>query len=99
MAFTVQRGVNISHWLSQSQQRGAAHAAWYADMMATFAEYDIAWANWDYKGSFGIVTADGQDTGLAEVLLSWNDKKPGFLSVVRAPRVDDDVRSYMQWRR
>jgi endoglucanase len=44
--------------------------AWYADMMAVFDQYEIAWANWDYKGSFGIVTADGQDTGLAEVLLS-----------------------------
>ena len=44
--------------------------AWYADMMATFKEYGIAWANWDYKGSFGIVTADGQDTGIASVLLA-----------------------------
>ena len=44
--------------------------AWYADMMATFKQFDIAWANWDYKGSFGIVTVDGRDTGLAEVLLS-----------------------------
>jgi len=44
--------------------------AWYADMMATFKEYGIAWANWDYKGSFGIVTVDRQDTGIAEVLLS-----------------------------
>jgi endoglucanase len=44
--------------------------AWYVDMMATFKQFGIAWANWDYKGSFGIVTADGRDTGLAEVLLS-----------------------------
>jgi len=122
MAFGIKRGVNISHWLSQSRQRGAARAEWftaqdvqyiaglrgtgggydhlrlpidevqmwdeegnreeaafdlldaslewYADMMATFNDHDIAWANWNYKGSFGIVTADGQDTGLAEVLLS-----------------------------
>ena len=44
--------------------------AWYADIMATFKEFDIAWANWDYKGSFGIVTPDGKETGLVEVLLS-----------------------------
>ncbi|MBN1936017.1 MAG: cellulase family glycosylhydrolase [Anaerolineae bacterium] len=43
--------------------------AWYRDMMQTLNEHDIAWANWDYKGSFGIVTPDGQDTGIARVLL------------------------------
>ena len=44
--------------------------AWYADMMSVFEQFDIAWANWDYKGSFGIVTVDGQETGVAEMLLS-----------------------------
>lgn len=43
--------------------------AWYRDMIQTFDEYDIAWANWDYKGSFGVITADGRDTGIAQVLL------------------------------
>jgi endoglucanase len=47
----------------------AIRLAWYHDIIQTFKEHDIAWANWDYKGSFGIVTADGQDTGIAEVLL------------------------------
>jgi endoglucanase len=48
----------------------AIRLAWYRDMMQTFEEFDIAWANWDYKGSFGIVTHEGQDTGIAEVLLA-----------------------------
>jgi len=38
--------------------------------MQTLNERDIAWANWDYKGSFGIVDASGQDTGIASVLLA-----------------------------
>jgi len=31
---------------------------WYADVISIFDEHGIAWANWDYKGSFGIVGAD-----------------------------------------
>ena len=48
----------------------AIRLAWYHDIMQTFKEHDIAWANWDYKGLFGIVTVDGRDTGIAGVLLS-----------------------------
>ena len=48
----------------------AIRLAWYRDIIQTFVEHDIAWANWDYKGSFGIVTVDGQDTGIAQVLLA-----------------------------
>jgi endoglucanase len=44
--------------------------AWYGDIMSVFNEYGIAWANWDYKGSFGIITPDGQDTGIAAALLA-----------------------------
>lgn len=44
--------------------------AWYRDMISVFNEFDIAWANWDYKGDFGIITADGKDTGIADVLLN-----------------------------
>ena len=29
MSFQVHRGTNISHWLSQSKQRGAARRAWF----------------------------------------------------------------------
>jgi endoglucanase len=48
----------------------AVRAAWYADLISVFDEYEIAWANWDYKGSFGIVDHDGTSTGIAEVMLS-----------------------------
>ncbi len=44
--------------------------SWYRDMIQTFEEHDIAWANWDYKGSFGVVTRDGRDTGIGQVLLA-----------------------------
>ena len=42
--------------------------AWFRDILAVFAEHHIAWANWDYKGAFGIVTPDGQPTAIASVL-------------------------------
>lgn len=44
--------------------------AWYRDILAVFDAYDIAWANWDYKGSFGIVDNHGNKTAIADVLLS-----------------------------
>lgn len=43
--------------------------AWYKDILSVFREHGIAWANWDYKGSFGVVDNDGQPTAIAEVLL------------------------------
>ncbi len=44
-------------------------SAWYRDIISAFEEQDIGWANWDYKGQFGIVTAEGNSTGIAEVML------------------------------
>ena len=41
--------------------------AWYRDIISVFAEFDIAWANWDYKRDFGL-RADGQDTGITALL-------------------------------
>jgi endoglucanase len=43
--------------------------AWYRDLISVLAEHHIAWANWDYKGSFGIIMKDGQDTGILPALL------------------------------
>ncbi len=38
----------------------AAKLAWYKDMISIFEEYDIAYANWNYKsGAFGIVDDNG----------------------------------------
>jgi endoglucanase len=42
--------------------------AWFRDILAVFAAHDIAWANWDYKGVFGIVTQDGRPTAIASAL-------------------------------
>jgi endoglucanase len=44
--------------------------AWYRDILSVFDEHNIAWANWDYKGSFGVVDQDGEPTTVAEALLS-----------------------------
>jgi len=42
--------------------------AWFHDILAVFEELGIAWASWDYKGVFGIVTRDGRQTAIAPVL-------------------------------
>lgn len=45
--------------------------AWYRDMIAIFEEYDIAYANWNYKsGSFGLVDGDmNPDQELIDIIL------------------------------
>lgn len=43
--------------------------AWYTDARSAFEENGIGWANWDYKGSFGIVDREGKPKSeLIEVL-------------------------------
>lgn len=44
--------------------------AWYRDIIALFRAHDIGWSNWDYRGGFGLVTGDGDDTGIAAALLA-----------------------------
>ncbi|UCD52911.1 MAG: cellulase family glycosylhydrolase [Phycisphaerales bacterium] len=47
-----------------------ARMQWYRDMRSNLEKHGIAWANWDYKGGFGIVTRNGQpDREFIEVLL------------------------------
>jgi len=43
--------------------------AWFRDIISVFDRFDIAWANWDYKGSFGLFTANGQPASFLPVLL------------------------------
>lgn len=38
--------------------------AWYRDVLAVFARHEIAWTNWDYRGSFGLFDAEGSPTGI-----------------------------------
>ena len=43
--------------------------AWYRDMVSILDQYHIAWANWDYKGGFGICERTGEpDSDLIEIL-------------------------------
>lgn len=42
---------------------------WYEDMRSNLEKHHIAWTTWDYKGSFGIVSKNGnEDRELIEVL-------------------------------
>jgi endoglucanase len=43
--------------------------AWYRDVMQTLNDHQIAWANWDYKGSFGLFSANGPDQAVIDVLM------------------------------
>jgi len=38
--------------------------AWYRDIASVFRELEIGLANWDYKGSFGLVDRNGNETGV-----------------------------------
>lgn len=42
--------------------------AWYRDIISVLEDHDIAWANWDYQGDFGL-RARGRDTGITRLLL------------------------------
>jgi endoglucanase len=47
-----------------------ARMQWYHDMRSNLEKHNIAWANWDYKGGFGILARDGQpDREFIDVLL------------------------------
>ena len=56
----------------------ALRAAWYRDILSVFDEFGIAWANWDFRGGFGILDQNRNSTGVAEILLG------GYLPASRA---------------
>lgn len=39
--------------------------AWYADLLSAFREQNIGWANWDYKGGFGLWDKKGVPSPLS----------------------------------
>lgn len=46
-----------------------ARMQWYRDVRSNLEKHGIAWANWDYKGGFGILTRQGDpDREFIEVL-------------------------------
>ncbi len=51
-----------------------ARLAWYDDVRSILEQHGIAWANWDYKGGFGIVERDGRpDEKLIGTLIPQDD--------------------------
>jgi endoglucanase len=59
--------------------------AYYADLVGVVEAHDMAWANWDYKGDFGIMGFDRQkmhtlepDTDLIRTLLGKGRDVPSF---------------------
>jgi len=44
--------------------------AWYRDFRTVLSDNAIAWANWDYRGGFGLFGADGEPTAAADALLA-----------------------------
>jgi endoglucanase len=43
---------------------------WYRDMVSVFDELGIGWANWDYKGGFGLLErGGGAETGIRQALM------------------------------
>jgi len=48
---------------------GAVRTAWLRDFRSVLAKHGIAWANWDYKGLFGLFDEKGRPTAVAEALL------------------------------
>ena len=41
---------------------------WYGDLIGLFVEHEIGYANWDYRGGFGLIDADGNPTGVLEII-------------------------------
>lgn len=41
---------------------------YYQDLISIFDELGIGWANWDYKGGFGLITRGGEETGVRTAL-------------------------------
>jgi endoglucanase len=45
-------------------------AAWYRDFIHVLKTNQIAWANWDFKGDFGLYTANGPDQEIIDILMA-----------------------------
>ena len=57
-------------WGAYSRAPEGPRMRWYRDVRANLEKHGIAWANWDYKGGFGIVGRDGEpNEDLIEALL------------------------------
>jgi endoglucanase len=72
-ALAVQRRTHLVLYCGEFGVHHAApdpvRIAWYRDFRGVLARHGIAWANWDYKGSFGLFDAKGNPTAVVEGLL------------------------------
>lgn len=51
------------------------NAAWHRDVIGVFEENEIAWANWNYAGGFGMTESDGTPMPVLKELMAkpWPD--------------------------
>lgn len=64
LAFARRHGLKLycGEWGTLSTAPKADRLRWYQDMVATLEKNNIAWANWDYKGSgFGFTNSKGEN--------------------------------------
>ena len=52
----------IAHAPIESQKR------WARDTVDLLEQYDIGWANWDYKGGFGLLTPEREERPILDVM-------------------------------
>ncbi len=45
-----------------------SRVAWYRDVAAVLGDFGIPWANWDYRGGFGLLTQAGEDQPVLDIL-------------------------------
>lgn len=72
IAVARERGLPLycGEWGALPAAPRADRLRWYADLRSVLEKYGIGWATWEYKGGFGVVSAERQvDEGLKEVLL------------------------------
>jgi len=44
---------------------------WYSDVLEVFNKNSIGWANWDYKGGFGIINKEGVRSPIIKVMMNY----------------------------
>jgi len=45
---------------------------WYGDLINLFNQWDISWSSWDFKGGFGLLDKDGNETIALKCLQSYD---------------------------
>jgi endoglucanase len=73
LQYAMEKGLPLycGEWGCLPSVPGEMRLQWYADVRKVLEKHDIAWANWDYKGGFGVVDRQNGEPyhDLLEVLL------------------------------